>query len=65
MGAAIGELQHSQGAPSFEVPVLVLRELTERAEALEAGCARLVGIDRQRIVDVTGRLLSNERSWLL
>ena len=37
-------------APSFGVPVLVLRDRTERLEAIEAGCAVLVGTDRERIV---------------
>jgi UDP-N-acetylglucosamine 2-epimerase (non-hydrolysing) len=45
-------------APSFGVPVLVLRERTERVEALEAGCAVLVGTDRSRIVREANRLLS-------
>ncbi len=34
-------------APTFGVPVLVLRETTERPEAIEAGCAALVGTDPQ------------------
>lgn len=38
-------------APTFGVPVLVLREETERPEVLEAGCAVLVGARRQAIVD--------------
>lgn len=37
-------------APSFGVPVLVLREVTERMEAVRAGCAWLVGTDRARIL---------------
>ncbi len=37
-------------APTFGVPVLVLREETERPEALEAGCARIIGTQRARIV---------------
>jgi UDP-N-acetylglucosamine 2-epimerase len=38
-------------APSFGVPVLVLREVTERPEGVEAGAARLVGTDRARILE--------------
>ena len=34
-------------APTFGVPLLVLREETERPEAVEAGCAALVGTDRR------------------
>jgi UDP-N-acetylglucosamine 2-epimerase (non-hydrolysing) len=44
-------------APSFGVPVLVLREVTERTEAVEAGCAWLVGTDRARILTEASRLL--------
>src|SRR4051794_14551815 len=47
-------------APSFGVPVLVLREVTERTEAVDAGCAVLLGTDRERIVDTAGRLLDDE-----
>jgi UDP-N-acetylglucosamine 2-epimerase (non-hydrolysing) len=44
-------------APSFGAPVLVLREVTERPEAVEAGVARLVGTDRDRIVSAAAELL--------
>jgi UDP-N-acetylglucosamine 2-epimerase (non-hydrolysing) len=37
-------------APTFGVPVLVLRDETERPEALEAGCALLIGAERNTIV---------------
>ncbi len=37
-------------APSLGVPVLVVREVTERPEGVAAGCARLVGFDRNRIL---------------
>lgn len=43
-------------APTFGVPVLVLREETERPEAIEAGCARIVGACRRDIVDEVIRL---------
>ncbi len=43
-------------APTFGVPVLVLREETERPEAIEAGCARIVGARRRDIVDEVIRL---------
>jgi len=38
-------------APSFGTPVLVLRDVTERPEAVEAGAAQLVGTDRRLIVE--------------
>jgi UDP-N-acetylglucosamine 2-epimerase len=47
-------------APSFGVPVLVLREVTERMEAVYAGCAVLVGTDRDLIVSRASRLLADE-----
>jgi UDP-N-acetylglucosamine 2-epimerase (non-hydrolysing) len=46
-------------APTFGKPVLVLREKTERPEGVEAGLARLVGTDEERIVEEAGRLLSD------
>ncbi|MBX3478114.1 MAG: UDP-N-acetylglucosamine 2-epimerase (non-hydrolyzing) [Brevundimonas sp.] len=47
-------------APVFGAPVLVLRESTERMEAVEAGVARLVGVDPDAIVRETLALMSNE-----
>lgn len=47
-------------APTFGTPVLVLRDVTERAEVVEAGCAWLVGTDTARIADTAARLLSGE-----
>jgi UDP-N-acetylglucosamine 2-epimerase (non-hydrolysing) len=41
------------------VPVLVLRDVTERPEAVEAGTVRLVGTERAAIVAETCRLLDN------
>lgn len=46
-------------APSFGVPVLVTRAVTERHEALAAGSARLVGADRAAIVAAAERLLAD------
>lgn len=40
-------------------PVLVLREVTERPELIEAGAGRLVGTDRDRIVEAASRLLED------
>ncbi len=44
-------------APSFGKPVLVMRENTERPEAIEAGVAKLVGVDSTQIELATTRLL--------
>jgi UDP-N-acetylglucosamine 2-epimerase (non-hydrolysing) len=46
-------------APSLGKPVLVMRNTTERPEAVEAGTVILTGADRQRIVSETGRLLTD------
>ncbi|MFG2039259.1 UDP-N-acetylglucosamine 2-epimerase [Dactylosporangium sp. NPDC048998] len=46
-------------APTFGVPALVLREVTERVESLRAGCAKLVGTDEDLIVSEAARLLDD------
>jgi UDP-N-acetylglucosamine 2-epimerase (non-hydrolysing) len=50
-------------APSFHKPVLVLRELTERPEVVEAGAGRVVGTDSERIVKEASLLLSNSSEY--
>jgi len=45
--------------PSLGKPVLVMRDKTERPEAVAAGTARLVGSDEERIVAETSRLLDD------
>ena len=50
-------------APSLGVPVLVLREVTERPEGVEAGAARVVGTDPERIVAETLRLLADREAY--
>ncbi len=51
-------------APALGTPVLVLRQVTERPEAIEAGTARLVGTDPERIVTETRRLLDDPAAHL-
>lgn len=51
-------------APSLGKPVLVLREVTERPEAVDAGTVRLVGTDRVRIVNETLRLLDDGDAYV-
>jgi UDP-N-acetylglucosamine 2-epimerase (non-hydrolysing) len=46
-------------APALGVPLLVLREKTERPEGLQTGCAKLVGTSAARIVEEVGRLLGD------
>lgn len=50
-------------APTFGVPVLVLREETERPEAVEAGCALLIGATRSAIVKEVVRLTDDHAAW--
>jgi UDP-N-acetylglucosamine 2-epimerase (non-hydrolysing) len=51
-------------APALGKPVLVLREKTERTEAIELGVARLVGTDPERIVKETEVLLRDSSKYL-
>jgi len=46
-------------APTFGVPLLVTREVTERQEAVEAGCARLVGTDPRKMIPEAMRVLEH------
>ena len=47
-------------APSLGKPVLVMRDTTERPEAVAAGTVKLVGTDSQNIIDAVTRLLTSE-----
>jgi len=51
-------------APVFGIPVLVLREITERPEGIEAGTLKLVGTDSARIVEWTNRLLDDPSVYM-
>lgn len=50
-------------APSLGKPVLVMRETTERPEAVNAGTVKLVGTDSDKIVSETLNLLSNKDAY--
>ncbi|PIA79009.1 UDP-N-acetylglucosamine 2-epimerase [Gaetbulibacter sp. 4G1] len=50
-------------APSLGKPVLVMRNTTERPEAVEAGTVLLVGTDKDRIVNEANRLIKNKESY--
>lgn len=50
-------------APSLGKPVLVMRETTERPEAVDAGTVRLVGTSRQKIVEEAKRLLTDPAAY--
>lgn len=50
-------------APSLGKPVLVMRDTTERPEAVEAGTVTLVGTDYQRIVEESMTLLNDKQAY--
>jgi len=52
-------------APAFGIPVLVLRDTTERPEGCEAGTAKLVGTDENRIYTEAHVLLNNDHAHSL
>jgi UDP-N-acetylglucosamine 2-epimerase (non-hydrolysing) len=51
-------------APALGKPVLVLRDTTERPEAVHAGTVKLVGTDRERIIHETNQLLNCREAYL-
>ncbi|PSB03877.1 non-hydrolyzing UDP-N-acetylglucosamine 2-epimerase [Merismopedia glauca] len=72
--ALVGAIQNSyllltdsgglqEEAPSLGKPVLVLRETTERPEAIAAGTAKLVGTEPQSILAAASQLLANETAY--
>ena len=50
-------------APSLGKPVLVMRDTTERPEAVEAGTVKLVGADEKEIVRMVNQLLTNKKIY--
>lgn len=50
-------------APSLGKPVLVLRDTTERPEAVEAGTVKLVGTDEEKIFRTAYELLTDEKAY--
>ena len=50
-------------APGLGKPVLVMRDTTERPEALEAGTVKLVGTDYDKIVDEVSALIENQEYY--
>lgn len=50
-------------APSLGVPVLVLRDTTERPEGIEAGTLKLVGTQEETIYKLAKELLTNQRMY--
>lgn len=52
-----------EAAAALHVPLLVLRDETERVEGLLTGAARLVGTDPERIVSEAERLLQDPQAY--
>ena len=52
-------------APTFGKPVLVVRDYTERIEAINAGCAKLIGTDKENIYKISNLLLNNSKEYNL
>ena len=50
-------------APAFGKPVLVMRDTTERPEAIKAGTARLVGTDKKTIISAVAELLTDKIAY--
>ena len=50
-------------APGLGKPVLVMRDTTERPEALSSGTVHLVGTDYQRIMDEVSALLDDPKTY--
>lgn len=50
-------------APAFGVPVLVLRKTTERPEGVDAGTAKLVGVEENAIYEEARKLLQSEGAY--
>ncbi len=50
-------------APALGKPVLVLRDTTERPEAVDAGTVRLIGTDRERVYEEAKRLLTDAQEY--
>ena len=50
-------------APSLKKPVLLMREVTERPEAVKAGAVKVVGTDTDRIVKACSRLLDSRQAY--
>lgn len=51
-------------APSLGKPVLVMRDVTERPEAIDAGTVKLVGTDKEKIMTCVSMLLDDETEYI-
>ena len=56
-------LFRSEEAPSLGKPVLVMRDTTERPEAVDAGTVKLVGASRDKIVSAVSLLIDSKSEY--
>lgn len=49
--------------PSLSMPVLVMRDVTERIEGIQAGTAKIVGTNRDRIISKVSQLLNDKNEY--
>ena len=56
-----GGIQEEAGA--LNIPVLVMREITERPEGIDAGTTKLVGTKKSKIIDSFEELLNNKNLY--
>jgi len=56
-----GGIQEEATAPNMRKPVLIIRLSTERPEAVKAGFAEVVGVEKQNIVDAMKRILTGRK----
>ncbi|WP_423188914.1 non-hydrolyzing UDP-N-acetylglucosamine 2-epimerase [Alkalibacterium sp. f15] len=50
-------------APALDIPVLVLRDKTERPEGLDAGTLRVIGTDKKRVIEEVNELIINKERY--
>ena len=50
-------------APSLKIPVLVMRDKTERPEGVKLGCCKLVGNSKDKIVRITKKILQSPKLY--
>jgi UDP-N-acetylglucosamine 2-epimerase (non-hydrolysing) len=50
-------------APALDIPVLVLRDKTERPEGEKAGTLKVIGTEKQKVVTEVSKLLNDEKSY--
>ncbi len=55
--------QIQEEAPSLGKPVLVMRDTTERPEAVDAGTVELVGTDKKKIIEKVNELIKNNKFY--